>query len=110
MLLSLTVALSFSVPSQAILVGSGIPFAMYLVWELVILGTVAPGTSLTSASQIVEQLSAATGGQAGVFVEVFSCFAIITSFLGVGMGCIDFLKASVCLRMHKGDGKTPSGG
>mmetsp|Transcript_1393 Transcript_1393/g.4018 ORF Transcript_1393/g.4018 Transcript_1393/m.4018 type:complete len:846 (-) Transcript_1393:186-2723(-) len=77
---------------QAILAGSGLPFLMYFIWELVILGTISPDVKLTSASQIVDQLSAATGGRAAMSVNVFSCFAIITSFLGVGLGCVDFLK------------------
>jgi len=77
---------------QAIVAGSGIPFVMYFLWELVILGTIAPGTTLSSAGQIVDQLGAATGGLAVLAVKVFSCFAIITSFLGVGLGCMDFLK------------------
>mmetsp|Transcript_42704 Transcript_42704/g.76558 ORF Transcript_42704/g.76558 Transcript_42704/m.76558 type:complete len:172 (+) Transcript_42704:1968-2483(+) len=72
--------------------GSGIPFVMYFIWELVILGTIPPGVSLTSANQIIEQIGAASGDTAIIAVKVFSAFAIITSFLGVGLGCIDFIQ------------------
>ena len=79
---------------QAIIAGSGIPFVMYAIWELVILGTIEPGVKLSSAAQIIDGLSEATGGKATLSVKVFSFFAIVTSFLGVGLGCIDFLKVT----------------
>jgi len=85
---------------KAILLGSGIPFVMYFIWELVILGTIPAGVTLTSADQIISQIGAASGETAIVAVKVFSAFAIITSFLGVGLGCIDFIQDL----LMKGDG------
>ena len=67
---------------------------MYAIWELVILGTIEPGVKLSSAAQIIDGLSEATGGKATLSVKIFSFFAIVTSFLGVGLGCIDFLKVT----------------
>lgn len=80
----------------AILIGSGIPLAMYLVWQMAILGTVdlsaaaVPGVP-ASGNQVMQALKETAGAFANECVRAFSLFAIITSFLGVLLGFIDFL-------------------
>lgn len=66
---------------------------MYLVWEILILGSLPPGVSIASVTEVLELL----GGNriVSAAVNVFSLFAIVTSFLGVGMGCLDFLTGRV---------------
>lgn len=49
------------------------------------------GGALANASQIIAGLQAVAGDKAMLAVQVFSLFAIITSFLGVAMGCVDFV-------------------
>lgn len=70
--------------------GTSIPLVMYIIWEVLILGSLPPGMSIASVPEVLQLL----GGNRMVStaVNVFSLFAIITSFLGVGMGCVDFLQ------------------
>eukprot|EP01025_Chloroclados_australasicus_P004975 TRINITY_DN11400_c1_g1_i3.p2 TRINITY_DN11400_c1_g1~~TRINITY_DN11400_c1_g1_i3.p2 ORF type:complete len:398 (-),score=51.75 TRINITY_DN11400_c1_g1_i3:978-2171(-) len=77
----------------AVVGGSAIPLAMYISWELVILGTLKRGgrsVHLTGA-KIVEGLQAVAGSWATRALNWFSLMAIVTSFLGVTMGCLDFV-------------------
>eukprot|EP01025_Chloroclados_australasicus_P060252 TRINITY_DN7717_c0_g3_i1.p1 TRINITY_DN7717_c0_g3~~TRINITY_DN7717_c0_g3_i1.p1 ORF type:complete len:736 (-),score=63.56 TRINITY_DN7717_c0_g3_i1:357-2564(-) len=76
----------------AIVVGSFVPLVMYLIWEGVILGQLQQGVALTSTEQIVEGLRMVAGDNAVMAVTWFSLFAIITSFLGVLLGFVDFNK------------------
>lgn len=80
----------------AVLLGSGVPLLMYLIWQMAILGTVdlqAAGASGAPASgnQVMEALKESAGAFANECVRFFSLFAIITSFLGVLLGFTDFL-------------------
>jgi len=76
----------------AVIRGSLIPLVFYTLWQGVIMGTVgSAAAALTSADQIVAALRASAGVSAEVAIRIFSFFAIVTSFLGVGLGCVDFL-------------------
>lgn len=80
---------------RAILWGSSIPLLVYIVWEILILGVV-PLEGLQLAQQM---------GQSAVYPlravlhlpwlytvgEFFAFFSIVTSFLGVTLGMLDFL-------------------
>jgi tyrosine-specific transport protein len=89
----------------ALFLGSLIPFAVYVLWEFLILGIVplSGEHGLTSAF---------LNGQTGAFslshvlhnswitniASVFSFFAIITSFLGVSLSLSDFLTDGLHMR------------
>jgi tyrosine-specific transport protein len=82
----------------AILIGSLIPFAVYFIWEFVILGiipfneqnnfqqAIAEGGMVTQALHIA-------GGPEWVITltHYFAFFIIVTSFLGVSLSFVDFL-------------------
>lgn len=82
----------------AILAGTSIPFVVYIIWEILILGIVplkgdyglisakAHGWSAVQPlSHIMETKTVAIVGQS------FAFFALTTSFLGVTLGLLDFL-------------------
>ena len=71
----------------AITAGSLIPLAMFITWNLVILGIATPG----SAADPVQLLRSGGAGEiTGALVSLFSEAAIITSFIGFVIGLIDF--------------------
>lgn len=80
---------------RAILWGTGIPLAVYLVWQLAIHGLLPQSQLLTIRS--LDELSAAIGvitGSAvlGIGVQVFSALALTTSVLGVGLALLHSLR------------------
>jgi len=89
---------------SAVFLGTLIPLIMYLTWEALILASLPAGAMLGSVSDIVSLLATSAGSHVAVTIQVFCLFAIITSFLGVGMGCVDFLRDL----MHQ-DPKSESG-
>nr|GLL43286.1 uncharacterized protein LOC109193135 [Ipomoea trifida] len=75
---------------SAIILGTAIPLALFLVWNGVILGTIgAPETGLDKIVDPLQQLRSANG--VGPIVDVFSLFAIATSYIGFILGLSDFL-------------------
>ncbi|HSX37342.1 MAG TPA: aromatic amino acid transport family protein [Chlamydiales bacterium] len=75
--------------------GSFAAFLMYLIWELLVLGA-APLGSLVEAWRQGEAGTAALQSMIsnplfGIAANLFSFFAIITSFLGVSLSLSDFL-------------------
>ncbi|CAL5222535.1 g4910 [Coccomyxa viridis] len=74
----------------AIIGGLSIPLLMFIVWNGAILGSIdqAPGSG-----QRVDPLSLLTqsSGPAGLLIQVFSLFAIATSYIGFVLGLTDFL-------------------
>ncbi|OIT27758.1 hypothetical protein A4A49_22324 [Nicotiana attenuata] len=76
---------------SAIVFGTAIPLALFLVWDGVILGTIT--TLGTEADKIIDplQLLRATNGIVGPIVDVFSLLAIATSYIGFVLGLVDFL-------------------
>jgi tyrosine-specific transport protein len=71
----------------AIVIGSAVPLAMFLLWNLVVLGSVDQ-----MASDPLDQLRAGSGGAAlGASVSVFSEFAVVTSLFGFFFGQRDVL-------------------
>ncbi len=89
---------------KTILVGSIIPFIVYILWQWVVLGAV-PFASLVEAwkSGLPASEPLALSLQSkwiGLPVRFFSFFAIITSFLGISLSLSDFLRDG--LKLKKG--------
>ena len=84
----------------AIIFGGMIPFMVYFVWELVILGVVPVygENSLTHMLQIGEPVVPLTqaldlligSSVVSVVVRAFTFFAVVSSFIGVALGLFDF--------------------
>ncbi|KAJ8559941.1 hypothetical protein K7X08_003999 [Anisodus acutangulus] len=76
---------------SAIVFGTAIPLALFLVWDGVILGTIT--TLGTEADKIADplQLLRSTNGIVGPIVDIFSLLAIATSYIGFVLGLADFL-------------------
>ncbi len=82
----------------AILGGTGIAFATYMIWEFLILGAVPfeGSQGLSEAHRLglsaVFPLQAHLGAHAVIPIsQAFAFFAVATSFLGVALGLFDFL-------------------
>ncbi|KAB2615287.1 hypothetical protein D8674_021875 [Pyrus ussuriensis x Pyrus communis] len=75
----------------AIVLGTSIPLVLFLVWNAVILGTITNVDM--SSDKIMDPLQQlqATNEVVGPIVEVFSLFAIATSYIGFVLGLSDFL-------------------
>ncbi|MFK7825816.1 MAG: amino acid permease [Oligoflexales bacterium] len=87
---------------KVLLIGSSMPLVFYIVWEVVTLGTVPiegshglrqayeQGIPISSLLQFI----GADGQEEtiSILAMVFSLLAIFTSFFGVGVSLIDFLK------------------
>ncbi|MCP5470038.1 MAG: tyrosine transporter [Chlamydiales bacterium] len=80
---------------RAILWGSSLPFCLYIVWEILILGVVPlPGLEVAQKlGQSAVYPLKATLHLSWLYTvgEFFAFFAIVTSFLGVTLGLLDFL-------------------
>ncbi len=78
-----------------LLIGSAIPFVIYLLWQWVVLGTVPFPALIESWKQghpATTPLAAAVSMRwIGIGAQFFAFFAIITSFLGVSLSLSDFL-------------------
>ncbi|QDZ22820.1 tyrosine/tryptophan transporter protein [Chloropicon primus] len=79
---------------KAIFLGSFIPFALYIIWQAIILGTLPEALvgSLKSGTDVVRAVGGVASSKVSMHVTIFSFFAIVTSLLGIGMGCVDFVK------------------
>ncbi|KAL6340696.1 hypothetical protein AAG906_014386 [Vitis piasezkii] len=75
----------------SIVLGTAIPLVLFLVWNAVILGSITNiGTGADKIIDPIEQLRS-SNGVIGPIVEVFSLFAIATSYIGFVLGLADFL-------------------
>ena len=79
---------------KAIFLGSAIPFVLYIIWQAIILGTLPEAAvyGLKSGTDVVKAVGGVASSGVGMHVTIFSFFAIVTSLLGIGMGCVDFVK------------------
>ncbi|XP_057802134.1 uncharacterized protein LOC131017399 isoform X2 [Salvia miltiorrhiza] len=75
----------------AIVAGTAIPLALFLIWNAVILGIIP--TPETGSNTFVDplQLLRSTNEVVGPIVDVFSVLAIATSYIGFVLGLSDFL-------------------
>lgn len=83
----------------SIILGSLLPFAIYLVWNTVILSLIPDAGKMSDevASNQIEMvtglLKAASGSTSVMaMANAFSICAIVTSFLTCGLSCVDFIK------------------
>ena len=72
---------------RAILIGSSIPLAMFLLWNTVALAMAGGDITADPLSIISEDL----GGSASVLLSLFGVSAIGTSFIGVSLGMSEYL-------------------
>ncbi|KAK2431383.1 tyrosine-specific transport protein [Trifolium repens] len=72
---------------SAIILGTGIPLVLFLIWNGVILGTVGDNPM---GLDPLQQLRS-SNGTIGPIVEIFSLLAIGTSYIGFVLGLTDFL-------------------
>ncbi|WP_407365660.1 aromatic amino acid transport family protein [Chlamydia pecorum] len=80
---------------RAIFLGSLLPLVLYVVWEAIVLGGVPLGVLRATKLQgctAVEALKQALQCS-GVYIagEFFGFFALVSSFIGVALGVMDFL-------------------
>lgn len=92
----------------AIIVGSLAPLAVYLVWQGVVLGMLpyADSAQLDAAignSEMVTTMIQTVLGSSMVLILVnyFAFFAIVTSYLGNALSCVDFLADALHLKQTK---------
>lgn len=91
----------------AIIIGSFLPLITYTLWQWLILGIV-PADGLAEAVEkgqnAVQPLKAVLNNSSVYIVgQYFAFFALVTSFLGVSLGLVDFLADGLKVK------KTPSG-
>ena len=79
---------------KAIVIGSSIPLVLYIIWQAIILGTLPEQLvyTLNCGADVVAAIAGVTSDQLSRHVTIFSFFAIVTSLLGIGLGCVDFVK------------------
>lgn len=80
----------------AIAGGTLLPLALYLVWQLVVLGSLnqqALGQTGGALEKLVLALTQGQGGWLSTCIHIFADLALATSFLGVAVGMFDFLAA-----------------
>ncbi|KAL6196025.1 hypothetical protein ACLB2K_031642 [Fragaria x ananassa] len=75
----------------SIVLGTTIPLILFLVWDAVILGTITHVEMGSGKIMDPLQLLESTNVAVGPIVEVFSIFAISTSYIGFVLGLCDFL-------------------
>ncbi len=93
---------------KAIILGTTIPFAVYLIWQAVVLGIVpidALEQAFSDGVAATEPLRGAINARALMLcADAFAFFAIVTSYLGIGLSLYDFLSDSIHMP-RKGLGK-----
>lgn len=87
---------------KAIVIGSSIPLAIYLLWEMLILGLV-PLNGFQQALNQGEIATEALKSAVGVswildIAQMFAFFAIVTSLLSVALSFMDFLADGLKIR------------
>jgi tyrosine-specific transport protein len=93
---------------RAILIGSAIPLAVYIIWQFLTLGTI-PLTGEVSLANSYQAGQSATVPLVKLLknpfltlvAQFFSFFAIVTSFLGVTLSLSDFLLDGLKLKKHR---------
>lgn len=74
------------------------PFLIYVIWQVVVLGTLSPQQIMgvsgsTEGVPLLEALSGSTAlDSLSYLIPFFTFFAIITSIIGVGISLVDFFK------------------
>ena len=89
------------------IIGSVLPLIAYILWLIASMGVLDTGqvNSLASngtVSHLIKILAAASGGSKWFLpvLNIFSGFAIITSFLGVALGLFDYIYSAMNGKEH----------
>lgn len=96
---------------QSIIIGSGIPLIMFLLWNAVILGSVSSDMIHNASidTTVFDPLQILRAGRAGewlgVLISIFSEFAIATSFIGFMYGLLDFFKDISLMKQIENTGR-----
>jgi tyrosine-specific transport protein len=77
---------------MAIVIGNLIPFFIYFLWNYVILGILPEGQGVKGNSVGELLQSAAQSASVQVFIQGFSLFALMTSFIPNTLTFVDFLR------------------
>ncbi len=87
----------------SIILGSFIPFVVYVLWQAVTLGVI--GSSFEASGNVnlfISQLTYQTGRPYfTVLADVFAFFAITTSFLGVALGLFNYIAEWFVKELHE---------
>ncbi len=91
----------------SILIGTIIPFIIYLLWQYLIIGAIDKEIieqTLKAGKSITEALQSITGvGWVKAMGRIFALFAIITSMLGVSFSVVDFLGDGLKMKRYGKD-------
>lgn len=85
----------------AVICGSAIPFVVYSVWELIVLGTIPltgeNGLATLDGGRAVTELVRAMAHNplVSTFSDFFAFFALVTSYLGIALGTHDFVADAI---------------
>ncbi len=83
---------------KVIIIGSMAPLLVYILWQTVTLGVLPPSTGVEdqNVASFIHHLNSATQSSTiGYFSNIFTFFAVSTSFLGVAIGLFDYLAESL---------------
>lgn len=93
---------------KALIIGSALPFFVYVLWEYIILGIVPPTgedglhAALQNGLSATQVLSARAGGSwVNTAGQYFAAFALTSTFLSVALGFIDFLADGLQIKKTK---------
>lgn len=94
-----------SVLRMSIIVGTAIPFVVYLIWQWLIIGSVDPvviAASLKEGKPVTDVLKEITQRPwVALLGQWFALLAISTSVLGVSFSIVDFLKDGLAQQQKK---------
>lgn len=80
---------------KSIAIGSSLPLLVYLLWDGLIMGLIPGGyeEAVASGDMATQALRKITGTtKINDLAEMFAFFALVTSFLGVALSLVDFLR------------------
>lgn len=85
---------------KAIVWGNLIPLLIYLVWEAVLLGLLSRSEEkhLNGSLENLTRLFYGHSATIAFLLNLFAFSAVITSFFGVALSCVDFLKDGLKMR------------
>lgn len=86
---------------MAIIIGNMIPFFIYFLWNYVILGMLTDGHG-AKGDTVVGLLQGSSHASIQMFVQGFSLFALLTSFIPSALTFVDFLRDGMP-RQYKSD-------
>lgn len=91
---TLTTYLEHDIPllKRAIVIGSLIPFILYILWQLIVMGVVPPALLVETKEQVTVPLDLILNSAwIAAGARFFALFSIVTSLLGVSLSLSDFL-------------------